>query len=202
MTKVFLIRHGETLDEETGKVFKGSTDIPLSTIGVSRMKKAGEFLASFKIDAVYTSALSRCIHSGTFIASHHGLDIQVEPQLNEVHFGAWEGQTFEEIKRRYPEELKAWLADLENEAPPQGEALPDAQKRSVKVFEKIVSRHNGENCAIVAHAGTLRLILCHLLELKLTNMFKIGQDYGCINIVDFRRNLNPLITLINFAMYV
>jgi alpha-ribazole phosphatase len=199
---MFLIRHGETTDEETGRVFKGITDIPLSQKGVSRMKKAGEYLAPFKIDAVYTSALSRCMDSGTYVASHHGLDIQVEPQLNEIHFGCWEGRTFEEIKRSYPGQLKAWLADLENEAPPEGEALPDAQKRVVRAFEDIVGRHNGDSCAIVAHAGTLRLILCHLLGLKLSNMFKIGQDYGCINIIDFRRNLSPMVSLVNFALYV
>ncbi|HAR96478.1 MAG TPA: alpha-ribazole phosphatase [Deltaproteobacteria bacterium] len=202
MTRVFLIRHGETTDEETGRVFKGVTDIPLSEKGLTRMKKAGEYLSSAKLDAVYTSALSRCITSGTFIASHHGLDVNVEPQLNEVHFGAWEGQTFEEIKRYYPDELKAWLADLENESPPNGEVLVDAQKRVVGAFEGIVDRHNGENCAIVAHAGTLRLILCHLLELRLSNMFRIGQSYGCINIVDFHKDLNPVISLINFSMYL
>ena len=202
MTRVFLIRHGETQDEETGRVFKGTTDIPLSKKGVSRMKKAGEFLAPFKLDAVYTSALSRCIDSGTLVASHHDLDVQVEPQLNEINFGLWEGQTFEEIKRRYPEQLRAWLGDLENEAPPEGEALPQAQRRVVAAFKEIVNRHNGDTCAIVAHAGTLRLILCHLLDLRLSNMFKIGQDYGCINIVDFRRNGSPLVSLINFALYV
>jgi alpha-ribazole phosphatase len=202
MTRIFLIRHGETTDEETGRVFKGITDIPLSQKGISRMKKAGEYLASFKLDAIYTSALSRCIDSGTFVASHHGLDIRVEPQLNEIHFGLWEGQTFEEIKKSYAGELRAWLGDLENEAPPEGEALPEAQRRVVGAFNGIVERHNGENCAIVAHAGTLRLILCHLLDLKLSNMFRIGQDYGCINIVDFRRNLSPMVSLINFALYV
>jgi len=58
------------------------------------------------------------------------LDIAVEPGLNEIHFGLWEGQTFEEINKTYPDELKAWLNDLERQAPPQGEALPAAQKRS------------------------------------------------------------------------
>jgi alpha-ribazole phosphatase len=202
MTRVFLVRHGETTDEETGRVFKGVTDIPLSEKGLIRMKKAGEYLSSFKLDAVYTSALSRCIASGTFVASHQGLEVVVEPQLNEIHFGAWEGQTFEQIKKAYPNELKAWLEDLENESPPNGELLGEAQKRVVGAFERIVAGHNGGRCAIVAHAGTLRLILCHLLELKLSNMFKFAQDYGCINIVDFHRNLNPVISLINFSMYL
>lgn len=202
MTRVFLVRHGETTDEETGRVFKGVTDIPLSLKGLSRMRKAGEYLSGFKLDAVYTSALSRCITSGTFIASQQGQEVKVEPQLNEIHFGAWEGQTFEQIKKAYPSELKAWLADLENESPPNGELLADAQKRVVGAFERIVSKHNGGCCAIVAHAGTLRLILCHLLELKLANMFKFAQDYGCINIIDFHKNMNPVISLINFSMYV
>lgn len=201
MTRIFLIRHGETADEETGRVFKGATDIPLSEKGVARMKKAGDYLAGFKLDVVYTSALSRCIDSGAYIASHHGLNIQVEPKLNEIHFGSWEGQTFEEIKRTYPSELKAWLADLENKSPPNGERLGVAQKRIVEAFETIVERHNGGNCAVVAHAGTLRLILCHLLELKLSNMFKIAQDYGCINIVEFYKNFSPVVKLLNFSMY-
>lgn len=202
MTRIFLIRHGETADEETGRVFKGTTDIPLSEKGVARMKKAGEYLADFKLDVVYTSALSRCINSGRFIADHHGLEITVEPQLNEIHFGLWEGQTFEEIKRSYPGELKAWLADLENESPPKGELLGVAQKRIVGAFEAIVNRHNGDNCAIVAHAGTLRLILCHLLELRLSNMFKVAQDYGCINIIEFYKSFSPVVKLLNFSMYV
>lgn len=202
MTRIFLIRHGETQDEETGRVFKGVCDIPLSAAGVSRMKKAGEFLSDFKIDAVYTSALSRCMDSGRFIAGHHGLDIQVEAGFNEIHFGLWEGRTFEEIRNVYPHQLKAWLNDLENVAPPEGEALPDAQKRVVATFESILGRHNGDSCAVVAHAGTLRLILCHLLELRLSNMFKIGQDYGCINIIDFRRALNPILSLMNYSLYV
>lgn len=202
MTSVFLIRHGETADEETGRVFKGTTDIPLSERGMARMQKAGEYLADFKLDVVYTSALSRCISSGTYIASHHGLNIEIEPQLNEIHFGLWEGQTFEEIKKTYPNELKAWLADLENESPPKGEHLGDAQKRVVRAFEAIVNRHNGDNCAVVAHAGTLRLILCHLLELKLSNMFKIAQDYGCINIIEFYKSFGPVVKLLNFSTYM
>jgi broad specificity phosphatase PhoE len=58
-TRFFLIRHGDTIDEETKKVYKGSIDIPLSAKGIARMEKIAHFMSRYKLDALYTSGLSR-----------------------------------------------------------------------------------------------------------------------------------------------
>ena len=55
MTRLFMIRHGNTIDEETKPVYKGRIDIPLSEAGISRMHGAAAFLSAFKLDRVYTS---------------------------------------------------------------------------------------------------------------------------------------------------
>jgi alpha-ribazole phosphatase len=149
-TRVFFVRHGDTIDEETKKVYKGTIDIPLSDKGRQRIARASEFLSRFKIDFIYTSALSRCIESGKIIAEKQDAPVEIASALNELGFGLWEGLSFEEIRERYPKELNLWLQDLENHTPPEGEPMRDAQRRGVAKFNEIAERHGGQNVAIVS----------------------------------------------------
>jgi broad specificity phosphatase PhoE len=201
ITRLFLIRHGDTIDEETKKVYKGSLDIPLSDKGRDRLRGAAQFLSRFTIDHVYTSSLSRCMESGAIIARPHGLEIRSLSGLNEINFGAWEGLSFEEIAGIYPTEFELWVSDPELHSPPLGEPLRDAQERAVAAIDRITDRHRGENIAVVAHGGTLRTIFCSLLGLKLSSLFRLGLDYGSISIVDIYRDNNVVIELLNFAFY-
>jgi alpha-ribazole phosphatase len=200
-TRVFLVRHGDTIDEETKKVYKGSIDIPLSDKGRQRIARASEFLSRYKIDFIYTSALSRCIESGTIIAEKHALQAKTISAFNELHFGLWEGLSFDEIREKYPTELDLWLGDIETHTPPQGEPIRDAQKRGVIKFNELVGTHREKNIAIVAHAGILRLIVCSILDLRLSMMFRISKDYGSIDVVDVYENDMAVIKLLNFTQY-
>lgn len=200
-TRLFLIRHGDTIDEETKKVFKGSKDIPLSYKGKARLRKASQFLTRFNFDHIYTSALSRCIESGKIIAEPHNLETEVVAAFNEIHFGIWEGRSFEEIDEENPTEFRRWVKNPDIHTPPQGEPLIEAQKRCVSAFNETVNRHRGQNIAIVAHAGIIRLILASILDMKLSTIFNVGQDYGCINIVDIYKDDIFVIKLLNFTMY-
>ena len=200
-TRLFLVRHGDTLDEETKKVFKGSLDIPLSERGRARIEKAGAFLSRFNLDYIYTSALSRCIESGAIIAKPHGIAIETSDDLNELCFGSWEGLSFDEIDARYPEDFNRWLSDPEVHAPPAGETLRQAQQRVVPAFHAIVERHKGRNLALIAHGGVLRIILCSLLDLKLSFLFRLAQDYGGVSIIDIYEDNNAVVKLLNHTFY-
>jgi alpha-ribazole phosphatase/probable phosphoglycerate mutase len=37
----------------------------------------------------------------------------------------------------------------------------------------------------VAHAGVNRVILCDALSLPLQHLFRLDQNYGCLNIIDY-----------------
>ena len=56
-----------------------------------------------------------------------------------------------------------------------------------------------ENIAIVSHGGIIRIILCHLLGIPLENIFRIEQDNGALNIVEFYDNY-PVAKLINYVL--
>ncbi len=201
MTRLFLIRHGNTIDEESKKIYKGRLDIPLSRAGLERMERAGAFLASFKIGRVYTSTLSRSIDSGHAVARALDLGIEVEPAFDEVAFGLWEGLSFLEIRERYPKELSLWIQDPGAHPPPQGESFRHARKRSMERLRKIMDGSQDDTIAIVAHAGILRIMIFSLLGLRLARLFRLGQDYGCINIVDVYDDGAASLNLLNFTYY-
>jgi probable phosphoglycerate mutase len=74
--------------------------------------------------------------------------------------------------------------NLESYRPPGGESFSDLASRVVPVFGSIVKNAEGGNLLIVAHAGVNRVILCHGLGMPLANLFRICQDYGCMNILE------------------
>ena len=201
MTRLFLIRHGNTVDEETKKVYKGRTDIPLSRKGILRIRGAAAFLSAFTLDRMYTSTLSRSIDSGRIIADSQGIGIEVAPAFDEVDFGAWEGLSFDEIRERYPEDLGLWLKDPASHPPPRGESFRNAQKRSMGALRKIIAEHGGERIAIVAHGGILRIMIFAILGMRLHKLFRMGQGYGCINIIDIYEDGVVVADLLNFTYY-
>jgi len=200
-TRLILVRHGDTEDEETRKIYKGTLDIPLSEKGRSRIERAGTFLSRFPLDHVYTSALSRCIESGSIIARFHGLPIKPVEELNEIHFGLWQGLSFDEISRIYPDDFRQWLTDPEAHSPPEGETLRDAKRRIENAVNGIITGNRGRNVAVVAHGGVLRILLCSVLDLKLSLLFRLGQDYGGISIIDVYDDNIATVKMLNFTFY-
>jgi alpha-ribazole phosphatase len=200
-TRLILVRHGNTADEETGRIYKGSLDIPLSDRGRERMRRAAGFLAPFTIDKVYTSTLSRSVESGRIVAEPHGLEIAMDPAFNEVHFGDWEGLNFDQIRQQYGREQELWLEDPGNHPPPGGESFYDAEARGMGRLRQIVEEHKGQTVAVVAHGGILRVMIFSLLDLKLTQLFRFAQDYGAINIVDLYGDIHPILSLLNYTQY-
>lgn len=200
-TRLYLIRHGNTQDEETTKVYKGRLDIPLSAKGVARMEKAASFLSSVKVSRIVTSTLSRSVESGSIVARALGLEIEEEHAFDEVAFGVWEGLSFSEIKQQYPTELERWMEDPGANPPPQGESFAFARKRSMARLKKILGENAGQTVAVVAHAGIIRIMLFALLGFPLRKLFRFGQDYGCINIVDIYEDGNTTLNLLNFTEY-
>jgi len=200
-TRLFLVRHGDTADEEIKKIYKGTLDIPLSEKGRSRIERAGTFLSRFSLNHVYTSALSRCIESGSIIAKPHRLPIKPVEGLNEIHFGLWQGLSFDEISRMYPDDFRKWLSDPEVHSPPEGETLRDAKKRIDTAVSRIITGHRGENVAVVAHGGVLRILLCSVLDLKLSLLFRLGQDYGGISIIDVYDDNIATVKMLNYTFY-
>lgn len=195
---LYLIRHGETEGSEVRR-YKGSIDVPLSEKGIEQIKRLSDFMArTSELQAVYCSPLIRALNSAEIIAEPHGLKPIVIPDFRERSFGVWEGMSFDEIKARYPEGFEAWTGDPLRYSPLQGESTLEVKERVIRELNRILNhysnsaaRSNSSNdlddisIAIVAHGGVNRVILCQMMGIPLENIFRIEQDYGCINIIEF-----------------
>jgi len=193
--RVFLIRHGDTVDENGKKIYKGWLDIPLSKEGRERIKVTSCILSRYSIDAVYASDLSRAVESANIIASCYGLSVNIIKGLREINLGKWEGLSFDE---QYHDGFKRWLEDPLSYTPPNGEPLYEASERVLMALKDIINEKIQNSIAIVTHAGVIRIIIAEILGIKPSYMYRIAQDYGCINIIDIYDNLYPVLKLINY----
>ncbi len=148
------------------------------------------------LSAIYCSDLQRSVSSAEIIAEPHGLTPVRVPGLRERNFGIWEGMSFTEIKEKYPSEFDAWAGNPLKYSPIGGENTIEVNYRVVGALEEIIGRHNGENISIVAHGGVNRIILCHIMGIPLENIFRIEQDYGAVNIIEFWDKY-PVVKLLN-----
>lgn len=199
VTTLYLVRHGKTVGSEV-KTYKGSIDIPMSEAGIEQIKNTAGFISNYdkasRLSAVYCSPLSRAVKSAEIIADAYGLTPLISPDLMERHFGIWEGMSYTEIKEKYPEEFEAWANNPLIYSPTNGESTLEVRDRIIPALENIISKHNGESIAIVAHGGVNRIILCHILGVPLENIFRVEQNFGCVSVIEFWDKY-PVVKLLN-----
>jgi alpha-ribazole phosphatase len=179
---VYLIRHGKIQQEDDQRRYVGQINLPLTAEGIKQAQSLHKRFERADIGTVYCSDLSRSIQTAQIVVGSRSIRVVVRKDLREVSMGEWENCTFGDIARRFPEEFKARGCDIVSYRVPGGESFADCNKRVVAALEEIVSSST-ENIVIVGHAGVNRLLLCHMLGMPLANIFRIAQDYGCLNLI-------------------
>lgn len=197
---IYLLRHGET--EGPKKVYKGHMEVPLSKEGEQQIERVSKFLKEYTkryelaCEIIYSSPLKRAVSTAKILSNRFSLNIKTEGLLKERSFGSWEGLSINEIVSLYPEEFERWRADPLKFSPPKGESTYEVSLRAQKALEKILKSHKGNQVFIIAHGGINRVILCNILGIPLENIFRIEQEFACVNIIEFYEN-QPVVKLIN-----
>ncbi|MCK8825511.1 alpha-ribazole phosphatase [Fuchsiella alkaliacetigena] len=200
-TEIVLVRHGETLWNRESK-FQGVSDIELSAKGIEQAQKLAQRLVSQKLDKAYASNLQRAYRTAEIVIAEQEIDsIEKVPALREASFGEWEGLTFDEINEQYDSRLDAWLKDPVEVETPGGESFEDLQQRATEALTEIRSKHEEETVLVAAHGGTIRALLVHLLEMPLSNFWRLQQDNTAVNVVKFYDG-DPIVTLLNCTRHL
>jgi alpha-ribazole phosphatase len=167
--EVYLIRH-TTPAVAKGTIY-GRTDVPLAdTFYQEKDVMLKRLPAAF--DAVYTSPSTRC----TLLAAHLAPAFKTDERLYELHFGLWEGKTWDSIDRKV---LEPWMQDYVRVCPPQGESMMQMNKRVLDFWQELRQQPH-QRIAIVTHGGVIRLILAAVHHFPLTSCFDIAVSYGGI----------------------
>jgi alpha-ribazole phosphatase len=105
-------------------------------------------------------------------------------ELGEINFGYIEGLTFEEISQHYPE-LAVRLADWSISPEfPGGESFKDFNKRVRKFIPRLESHASEETILIVAHAGSLRLLICNLMKIYVRFWRQMRLELASLSILE------------------
>ncbi len=179
MARLLLVRHGETEWNRTGR-YQGNSDIKLSVIGLRQAERLRDRLSGQRLDAVYSSDLKRALRTARIIASKHNLRVTLCKELRETDFGKLEGLTFDEIKRYYPE----WDGMDSNVSIPGGESLSNLASRTKLFVSRLVEHCDDETILVVAHGGSLRVLVCTLLGIGIEHWWQIRFDSASLTIVE------------------
>lgn len=188
MTKVILVRHGQTLWNLEMK-YQGHCDVALTDKGIRQAELAADRLAKEEISAVYASDLNRAFKTAQCIASKHNLGVTAIPELREINFGDWEGMTFEGISdpanSQWSEEMSKVFSHPGEAQIPGGETFHEVKERAMIALNKLVAAHPNQTIVVVSHGGTIRTVLCAILDIHLNNIWKIKQDNTAINMLEY-----------------
>lgn len=195
-TRLYLIRHGQVVNHHEYR-YNGHFDVDITAAGVEQMNRLAAFLSAHPIQAMYSSDLRRAVKGARIIGKDLGIDPVTVHALRELHLGRWEGLTREEASERFPEEAGFRFRDLATDKVKGGESLKDLRARVLPALVEIIGRHRNKKVCVVAHGGVNRVILAEAMGLPIENFFRIEQDYGCLNIIDYFDDGVEVVKLLN-----
>ncbi|MBL7069421.1 MAG: histidine phosphatase family protein [Candidatus Omnitrophica bacterium] len=182
MKRLILIRHGETQYSKKGQ-YCGFEDASLNATGVEQSHRLKQRLRSFKVDKVYSSDLKRCLDTACIVFGNKV--IHKRRGLREINFGALVGLRYDDLKKEYPELYRLWPRSPEKLKMPKGEHMLDFTRRVKRCFNEIARKNRRKVVVIVAHGGSLRVILLKLLKKTLDKMWEIEQETAAFSVIDF-----------------
>ena len=155
MTKLLLVRHGETDWNRDGR-WQGGSDTRLNDLGREQSRALAEQLDG-EIDVLYSSDLARARETAEIVAARLGLEVRLDPRLRERGFGSWEGLTTIEIEERFADAHRRWLAG-EGAGADDAEAFEDFSARVEDFLSDVLRLHPGEDVLVISHGGSIRVI--------------------------------------------
>jgi broad specificity phosphatase PhoE len=183
--KIYLVRHGATIWNAEHRI-QGHTDVPLNETGLEQSRRIAQRLKDQKIDAVWSSDLTRARVTAEILAEPHGLTVNTTPLLRERRFGDWEGLTQEEIVARGDRQLlDAYRAAVVADLPPNAESMQSVWNRLSQALKEIIHLHAEGQVAVVGHGGSLRVILCQAMRAPMECVRHIWLDNACLSLVEF-----------------
>lgn len=194
MTRVILVRHGETTWNEEGR-FQGHIDVELNDKGTKQAKAVAARLGEMQIDAVYSSPLKRSMATAKLIADYRNLEPIVEEGFVEINHGRWEGLHLKDVQREHKELYQKWLEHPKDAVMPGGESLTHVRERAVAAFRKVLTGQDGKTIVIVGHDAVNKILICECLGLDNSHFWQIKQSNGGISVVDYQSGQFKLMVL-------
>lgn len=162
MIRIWLLRHGKT---QGPAALNGITDVAVEP---SVQQAIASQLSTLPFTRVISSPLCRCADLARLLqAARPHVMLDFDPQLQELNFGELDGQSFADLETQWPI-LDAFWQDPAKNTLPQAEPLAMAYQRVSQAWQQWLPKLESDTL-ILCHAGTIRLILAHVLGVDWRN---------------------------------
>jgi alpha-ribazole phosphatase len=168
-----LLRHGET---ELGGGLRGSLDDALTANGWAQMRAA--VVKQGPWDRLISSPLQRCALFAHELGAQLNLPVSLEKDLQELHFGVWEGQSAAALMETDAEGLGLFWADPYTFTPPEGEPVSDFSERVLGAVSRLHQAYAGERILLISHGGVMRLLLTQARGLPREQLLNVEVGHG------------------------
>ncbi len=179
--KLVLLRHGETEWSRSGQ-HTGRTDIPLTSNGERLARASGELLTGYDFSLVLCSPLRRARHT----AELAGLAPEVDPDLLEWDYGAYEGRTTADIRKELGYDWTVFAHGVPPGATP-GETVEEVAARASRVVSRAVAAMEAGDVALVGHGHCLRILAAVFLRAEPRLGAQLLLDAGSVSVLEFER---------------
>lgn len=163
---IYLVRHGNTLSNNK-KIYAGSSPEGLSREGIEQVELLGEKMRDIPVSTIYTSPIKRAVHTARILNNDVGGEIIIEPDLEEIRMGPWEGLSENDVAKRYPDEYRTWLEKPEELRVEGREGLHEVQKRALRALKRSLSEYQETSSILITHVSVMRTILLRIFNLPL-----------------------------------
>lgn len=157
---IYLVRHGQTIWNIEGKR-QGSLDSPLTLKGINQSRQVSSILSDHIKNPsemnFFSSPLARCKQFTSLICEHINYEfssVTFSTDLAECNFGKWEGLSEQEAKLQYTDIYETRQLEKWNHVIPNGESYKSFYDR----VKKFLSEIGNDDCIVVAHEGTSKMI--------------------------------------------
>jgi broad specificity phosphatase PhoE len=183
--RILLARHGETPWNAEGR-YQGQIDIPLSPVGEGQALALGQRLRDVEITRAVASPLSRARRTAELaLGEARASMLTLDPEVQEIAHGEWEGLLASEIGEKDPARLRAWREEPDTVLMPGGESLRLVLDRSWRGLAR-ASEGLGEDdtLLLVAHDAVNRVLLCRILGLPIGKLWTFRQAPTTLNLLE------------------
>ncbi|WP_199437579.1 alpha-ribazole phosphatase [Vibrio owensii] len=160
---IYLLRHGKV---SAAPGLHGQADLKVDEAEQRKIAQAWQQTGR-EVEGIISSPLSRCHDLAEILAEQQLLPLSVEPQLQELDFGDFDGIPFDMLSEHWNKLDAFWKAPAQHTLP-NAESLDDFSHRVTCAWSQIINDIN-DNLLIVTHGGVIRMILAHVLGVDWRN---------------------------------
>jgi len=178
-----LVRHAEPVRWARGRAI-GRTDVGLSRAGTRQAVELARQVG--QADRVVSSPAARALQTARPIADASAVPVEVEDDLREIDFGAFDGRTFASIRREHPGLYRTWMHDPTAVHFPGGERWGSFRARALDAIDRVDREREARRTVVVTHLGVILAVIGRARSLADDELFGLSIGHATANVLETR----------------